>query len=57
MRSNGKAMPGLTVKVILQEINKIESEALVVGFRGVRPLKGIAGQLDWLLCGAFHTLF
>jgi cytosol aminopeptidase family protein len=50
-------MPGLTVKVIFQDITKVESEAIVVGFfEDVRPLKGLAGQLDWLLCGALSNL-
>ncbi len=50
-------MPGLMVNVILQDIKKVESDALVVGFfEDVRPLKGLAGQLDWLLCGALSSL-
>ena len=50
-------MPGLTVRVILEDIKKVETEALVVGFfQDVRPLKGFAGQLDWLLCGALSGL-
>jgi hypothetical protein len=50
-------MPGLMVDVILQDIKKVESEALIVGFfEDVRPLKGLAGQLDWLLCGALSSL-
>src|SRR5512134_3031877 len=50
-------MPGLTVKVILQDITKVESEAVVVGFfEDVRPLKGLAGRLDWLLCGSLSNL-
>ena len=50
-------MPGLTLTVILQDIKKLETEALVVGFHeDVRPLKGIAGELDWLLCGALSSL-
>jgi len=50
-------MPGLTVKVILQDIKKLETEALIVGFHeDVRPLKGLAGELDWLLCGALSNL-
>jgi hypothetical protein len=52
-----EAMPGVTVKVILQDIKKLATEALVVGFyEDVRPLKGIAGELDWLLCGALSSL-
>jgi hypothetical protein len=47
----------LTVNVLLQDIKKMETEALVVGFyEDVRPLKGLAGELDWLLCGALSGL-
>ncbi len=50
-------MPGVTVKVILQDIKKLATEALIVGFHeDVRPLKGVAGELDWLLCGALSSL-
>jgi hypothetical protein len=50
-------MSGVTVHVILQDIKKVDAEALVVGFfQDVRPLKGAAGQLDWLLCGALSSL-
>ncbi|HUJ16894.1 MAG TPA: M17 family peptidase N-terminal domain-containing protein [Nitrospirota bacterium] len=50
-------MPGLTVTVLLQDVKKLESEALVVGFfENVRPLKNLAGELDWLLCGALSNL-
>lgn len=50
-------MSGLDVKVILQDIKKLETEALVVGFyQDVRPLKGLAGELDWLLCGSLSDL-
>jgi len=43
----------MTVNVLLQDIKKVESEALIVGFfEDVRPLKGLAGELDWLLCGS-----
>jgi hypothetical protein len=45
------------VNVLLQDIKKIETEALIVGFfEDVRPLKGLAGELDWLLCGALSSL-
>jgi len=45
------------VKVLLQDIKKIETEALIVGFfEDIRPLKGLAGELDWLLCGALSSL-
>ncbi len=50
-------MPGLTVKVLLQDIKKLPTEALIVGFyEDIRPLKGLAGELDWLLCGALSRL-
>jgi Cytosol aminopeptidase family, N-terminal domain len=50
-------MPGVTVKVIIQDIKKLATEALIVGFHeDVRPLKGFAGELDWLLCGALSSL-
>jgi hypothetical protein len=50
-------MPGLTIKVLLQDIKKIETEALIVGFyENVRPLKNLAGELDWLLCGSLSDL-
>ena len=50
-------MTGVTVKVIFQDIRKIETDAIVVGcFEDVRPLKGFAGQLDWLLCGSLSSL-
>lgn len=45
------------MKVILQDIKKLEAEAVVVGFyEDVRPLKGVAGELDWLLCGSLSGL-
>ncbi|HET7319375.1 MAG TPA: M17 family peptidase N-terminal domain-containing protein, partial [Nitrospirota bacterium] len=45
------------MKVILQDVTKVESEAVVVGFfEDVRPLKGLAGRLDWLLCGSLSSL-
>jgi Cytosol aminopeptidase family, N-terminal domain len=47
----------LTVTVLLQDIMKLETGALVVGFfEDVRPLKGLAGELDWLLCGSLSRL-
>jgi hypothetical protein len=45
------------VKVILQDIKKLETEAVIVGFfEDIRPLKGLAGELDWLLCGSLSSL-
>jgi hypothetical protein len=50
-------MSGVTVQVILQDIKKVDAESIVVGFfQDVRPLKGAAGQLDWVLCGALSSL-
>ena len=45
------------MKVVLQDIKKLETEAIMVGFfEDVRPLKGAAGELDWLLCGSLSSL-
>ncbi len=42
---------------IFLDIKKIDAEAVVVGFyEDVRPLKGLAGELDWLLCGSLSNL-
>lgn len=50
-------MSGVTVKVILKDIKKLATEALIVGFHeDVRPLKGVAGELDWLFCGSLSAL-
>ncbi|OGW40048.1 MAG: hypothetical protein A2010_15285 [Nitrospirae bacterium GWD2_57_9] len=50
-------MPGITVKVRLQDIKKLETDALIVGFyEDSRPLKNLAGELDWLLCGSLSEL-
>jgi len=50
-------MSGVTVKVILKDLKKLATEALIVGFyEDVRPLKGVAGELDWLLCGSLSAL-
>jgi len=47
----------LGVKVILQDMNKLETGGLIVGFfEDVRPLKGLAGELDWLLCSSLSAL-
>lgn len=47
----------MKVSAIQQDIKKIEADALVVVFfEDVRPLKGLAGELDWLLCGAISKL-
>jgi hypothetical protein len=50
-------MASLAMNVIFQDIKSIESDAVIVGFyEDVRPLKSIAGQLDWLLCGSLSRL-
>ncbi len=50
-------MTSLTMKVIFQDIKAVESDAVIVGFyEDVRPLKSLAGQLDWLLCGSLSRL-
>jgi len=50
-------MYGVTVKVMLKDIKQLATEALIVGFNeDVRPLKGVAGELDWLLCGSLSAL-
>jgi cytosol aminopeptidase family protein len=50
-------MSTLAVSVIFQDIKVVESDAIVVGFfEDMRPLKNLAGQLDWLLCGALSRL-
>ncbi len=50
-------MSGVTMQVILKDIKKLATEALIVGFyEDVRPLKGVAGELDWLLCGSLSAL-
>lgn len=54
----GQGSTGVELRVLLHDIRKIEAEALVVGcYEDVRPLKGVAGELDWLLCGALSRLF
>jgi hypothetical protein len=50
-------MADLTVKTMVRDIKKIETEAVIAGFyEDVRPLKGVAGELDWLLCGTLSSL-
>lgn len=50
-------MSGLTVDIVLQDIKKLDAEALAVCFfENVRPLKSRAGELDWLLCGTLSNL-
>jgi leucyl aminopeptidase len=41
----------------MQEIKDLDADAVIVGFHeDVRPLKGAAGALDWLLSGALSQL-
>lgn len=50
-------MPGLSMNVIQGDLATMETEALMVGcYENVRPLKGAAGKLDWLMCGALSQL-
>jgi len=50
-------MPGLTTNVIHGDLAAVQTEALIVGCCvNVRPLKGAAGKLDWLMCGALSQL-
>jgi len=43
--------------VLMQKISTVEADAVVVGwYEDVRPLKGGAGTLDWLLCGELSRL-
>jgi hypothetical protein len=47
----------LDLTVIAQDITKIDTDAVVVSFHeDVRPLRGGAGQIDWILCGALSRL-
>jgi hypothetical protein len=47
----------VVVTVQIHSIDKLETDALIVGFHeDIRPLKGGAGALDWLLCGALSRL-
>jgi Cytosol aminopeptidase family, N-terminal domain len=41
----------------MHDIKDLDADAVIVGFHeDVRPLKGAAGALDWLLCGALSQL-
>ena len=45
------------MRVKMQDISTFEADAVVVGFyEDVRPLKGGAGALDWILCGELSRL-
>jgi Cytosol aminopeptidase family, N-terminal domain len=41
----------------MHDVKDLKTDAVIVGFHeDVRPLKGTAGALDWLLCGALSHL-
>ncbi len=45
------------MNVLQHDIRTVDADAVAVGFfEDVRPLKGGAGALDWLLCGALSRL-
>jgi hypothetical protein len=47
----------LDLTVIAMDITKIDTDAVIVSFyENIRPLRGGAGQIDWLLCGALSRL-
>jgi hypothetical protein len=47
----------VNVDVLLHDICTVDTDAVAAGFfEDVRPLKGAAGALDWLLCGALSRL-
>lgn len=47
----------MVLKVIRQDLARLEADAVLAGFyEDVRPLKGVAGALDWVLCGALSRL-
>jgi len=47
----------LVLKVLMHDIRKLETDAVAVGFyEDIRPLKGAAGALDWILCGSLSRL-
>ncbi|MDA8100628.1 MAG: hypothetical protein M0042_13505 [Nitrospiraceae bacterium] len=47
----------MMVGTLMNDITKVDTEAVAVGFfEDLRPLKGSAGAIDWLLCGALSRL-
>ena len=41
----------------MYDVKKLETDAVAVGFfEDIRPLKGAAGALDWILCGSLSHL-
>ncbi len=51
------AETNMILTALHQNISKVVADAAVVGwYADVRPLRGGAGTLDWLLCGALTRL-
>ena len=49
--------PRVRIHIHMHDIKDLDADAVIVGFHeDVRPLKGAAGALDWLLCGALSHL-
>ena len=47
----------MVLKVLMQDLAGLDADAVLVGFHeDVRPLKGMAGALDWVMCGALSRL-
>jgi hypothetical protein len=47
----------MVLQVLLHDVKTVDVEAVVVGFHeDIRPLKGVAGELDWVLCGSLSRL-
>ena len=47
----------MKTKIITDRITKIEDKVIVAGFfSDVRPLKGLAGDIDWLFNGEISRL-
>lgn len=47
----------MVLNVAMSDIRTVDADAVVVGmYEDVRPLKGGAGALDWVLCGALSRL-
>ena len=47
----------MVAKIITDRITKIEDKVIVAGFfSDVRPLKGLAGEIDWLFNGQISKL-
>lgn len=47
----------MVLKVLMQDLSGLDADAVLAGFHeDVRPLKGMAGALDWVLCGALSRL-